>query len=181
MTQRIAVLASGPSLPAHWDPASAAQYDTVIAVNSANHIAESDWTVCMDVDIVDQHVLETIKRPKIGYVSTKRWKHDLGTTGKQYREIPGRFVGCHWSFPNALFFARSLQREKSCQIDVYGFDCALDVPDCANLASNHSEKRFTMELIWIKPAWNLLPTRVFSDIKPEIVFWLNGKTNKLEL
>lgn len=181
MIQRIAVIGSGPSLPAHWDPAQAGQYDAVIAVNSANHIVKSDWSVCVDMEIVKQHVAGSIQRPKIGYVSTMMWKNDLRTTGKQYREIPGINVGCYWSFANALFFANSLQRQESCQIDVYGFDCALDVPDCANLASNHNEDRFIRELQWIKPAWNLLPTRVFSSIKPGIVSWLNGKRNHLKL
>jgi hypothetical protein len=135
----------------------------------------------MDLHTVTQHVAGSIKRPRIGYVSARRWKDDLETTGKQYREIPGVKVGCHWSFANALFFAISLQRQESCQIDVYGFDCALDVPDCANFVSNHSENRFIRELQWIKLAWNQLPMRVFSSIKPEVVSWLKGKRENLEL
>lgn len=186
MKQQIAILASGPSLSEYWFASMLEDYDTVIGVNSATFLFKTRWAVCIDPDMAESHIYgkvingQVAIRPDIGYVSTRQWRDRLILTGKQYREFPGQSLGCNWSFCNALFFANSLRREKDFQIDIFGFDCALNEKDCNNLYSNHSSDRFERELVWIRAAW-LKTNRVFSKLSPDVLNWLQGKTKTLKL
>lgn len=186
MKQRIAILASGPSLQDYWFPQMINDYEAVIGVNSATFLFKTHWAVCIDAEMVHGHLgLHQINgkfgiKPKIGYVSGKQWRDQLLMTGKQWREFPGRIVGCYWSFVNALFFANSLKRGQDFQIDIFGFDCAIEKADCSGLYGTHDKSRFRRELRWIQAAWHN-NIRVFSTISPDILSWLKGTNETLSL
>lgn len=181
----VAILCPGPSLKTLWNEKLFEEYEEVVAVNTAGHVYRHHWLAAVDRHVILPFLDGKIPLPKLGFLTHKSWIARL----KKYSELTFHLCGpyfgddirpecekffktnrCGYTFPNALWFARS--RYKTQSIHVYGFDCAIGKPDICNVTGDRKRNRFLLELNWIKEYWHK-DIIVNSDIDPKILDWLN--------
>jgi hypothetical protein len=127
----------------------------------------------------------------MGFLTHKTWISRLEKIPNLTFHLPGPYFGddirpelekemktnrCGYTMPNALWFCRSRYVTQS--IHVYGFDCAIGEPDICNVTGDRKFNRFDTELKWIKEYWHP-DIIVNSDIRPEILDWLNDGNTKI--
>ena len=188
MSSGVALLCPGPSLPRRWDDEMFAEYETVIAINSAGHRFKCHWLAA-----VDQHIMRPILEGKItppltGYITHTSWGKRIEDSiggrvlrAKPYHEKCGLSAGlqkklgndrCGYTMPSALTVALSFDDNRR-QVHVYGFDCAVGKPCVGNMTGDRNHPRFIKELLWLKMFWQPW-IEVNSDIDPKILEWLSN-------
>jgi hypothetical protein len=127
---RVAVLASGPSLPETWPAARAASWDAVIAVNVAATLYPCDWWVAGDGHAFD--LFQPILPPFLGLVTDALtyqrtdWWHKVGAGLRVHRwcDFRAPFGSGQWhtSGPTAVGFAAL--RLGADEVHCFGMDLA---------------------------------------------------------
>lgn len=187
----IALLCPGPSLSRLWSDELFAEYDEVIAVNTAGHYFRCHWLAAVDRHVIDPFLKKEIRGPETGFITHRSWQKLLTPLGYQIafanpyfgQDIPDflkrrmKCDRCGYTMPNALNWIR--HRAKYQKIHVYGFDCAVGEADIGNVTGDRSGPRFWRELNWIKAYWHP-EIAVNSDIDPKILHWLNHGDQKSE-
>lgn len=179
----VALLCPGPSLLRVWKDAFFAEYQVVIAINSAGHKFRNHWTAAVDRHIIAPFLDEKVPLPKIGFLTNNAWGKKLKDKfGVRYIN-PGPYSGedidlrnrhitgsdrCGYTMPNALWFANLTGLE----IHVYGFDCAVGKECIGGFHGDRKPHRWLKELVWLKGYWHQ-GIIVNSDIRNEVLNWLN--------
>lgn len=167
--KRVALLCPGLSLNVRWPDAIEADFDLIVAVNTAAWRFTCDWLVFSDRHIIapmhegakhwprvgvvtnGQHVVpETLRREKapLGY-----WESPHLTQAMKALAQTQGYTECAWTFPSALIFAQ-LQAGTDGEVHVFGFDATTDKMDAGGWAGGyHEPARWLREMPWIRLAW----------------------------
>jgi hypothetical protein len=182
-TDTVALLCPGPSLIERWRDAYFEDYYAVIAVNSAAHLYRCHWLAAVDGHVIQPIIEGKFEWPKVGALTNPG-------QGKKFRDIgcsvirpdPNQGKGtehalhffypekhCGYTFPNALWFALQFPG----QIEIFGFDAALNQPCVGNMPGGRKADRWRKELVWVKAFWQADRISVNSELDPSILDWLN--------
>ena len=188
--KRIAVLACGPSLARLWAYNKATDYDVVIGVNTAGWLYSVDWLAFTDTHIIAPIRAGEYPPPRKGYITNKGqavpdhltkillplYHAGLGLLTPELRSLAQAqgMTECGYTFPNALHVAQTMA--EGGQIDVFGFDCAMQRHDAAGQEGYHTRKRWLTELPWIKSQWGP-NVRAVSCVHTTILAWFEGRAS----